>query len=83
VERRFGAAAIRLQKRFRLVPRGVAVCFTCATFPTWNAFPALFASLATGNAVIVKPHPTGILPMALSVRAVRRVLAEAGSTRIS
>jgi len=61
-ERRFGAAAIRLQKRFRLVPRGVAVCFTCATFPTWNAFPALFASLATGNAVIVKPHPTGILP---------------------
>ena len=38
----------------------------------------MFASLATGNAVIVKPHPTGILPMALSVRVARRVLAEAG-----
>lgn len=77
-ERRFGSATIRLQKRYRLVPRGVAVCFTCATFPTWNAYPAMFASLATGNAVIVKPHPTGILPMALSVRVARRVLASAG-----
>lgn len=76
--RRFGAATIRLQKRYRLVPRGVAVCFTCATFPTWNAYPAMLASLATGNAVIVKPHPTGILPMALSVRVARQVLASAG-----
>jgi phenylacetic acid degradation protein paaN len=77
-QRRFGSADIRLHKRFRLVPRGVAVCFTCATFPTWNAYPALLASLATGNAVIVKPHPTGVLPMALSVRATRQVLAAAG-----
>jgi hypothetical protein len=64
-ERRFGSATIRLRKRYRLVPRGVAVCFACATFPTWNAYPALLASLATGNPVIVKPHPTAILPMAL------------------
>lgn len=77
-ERRFGSTKIRLQKRYRLVPRGVAVCFTCATFPTWNAYPAMLASLATGNAVIVKPHPTGILPMALSVRTARRVLESAG-----
>ena len=77
-ERRFGATPIRLRKRYRLVPRGVAVCFTCATFPTWNAYPAMFANLATGNAVIVKPHPTGVLPMALSVRVARHVLEEAG-----
>jgi len=76
--RRFGSATIRLQKRYRLVPRGVAVCFTCATFPTWNAYPALLASLATGNPVVIKPHPTGILPMALSVRVARRVLTAAG-----
>jgi phenylacetic acid degradation protein paaN len=76
--RRFGSTTIRLQKRYRLVPRGVAVCFTCATFPTWNAYPALLASLATGNAVVIKPHPTGILPMALSVRVARRVLTAAG-----
>ena len=60
------------------MPRGVAVCFACATFPTWNAYPAMLASLATGNAVIVKPHPTAILPMALAVRACREVLATAG-----
>lgn len=77
-ERRFGSATIRLRKRYRLVPRGVAVCFACATFPTWNAYPAMLASLATGNAVIVKPHPTAILPMALAVRTCRAVLAEAG-----
>ncbi len=77
-ERRFGSATIRLRKRYRLVPRGVAVCFACATFPTWNAYPAMLASLATGNAVIVKPHPTAILPMALAVRTCREVLLEAG-----
>jgi phenylacetic acid degradation protein paaN len=77
-QRRFGSATIRLQKSYRLVPRGVAVCFACATFPTWNAYPAMLANLATGNAVIVKPHPTAILPMALAVRAARRTLAAAG-----
>ena len=29
----------------------------CNTFPTWNSYPGLFASLVTGNAVVVKPHP--------------------------
>jgi phenylacetic acid degradation protein paaN len=77
-ERRFGSTTIRLRKRYQLVPRGVAVCFACATFPTWNAYPALLASLATGNPVIVKPHPTAILPMALAVRTCREVLAGAG-----
>jgi len=77
-ERRFGSTTLRLRKRYRLVPRGVAVCFACASFPTWNAYPAMLASLATGNAVIVKPHPTAILPMALAVRACREVLDAAG-----
>lgn len=77
-ERRFGSSTLRLRKRYRLVPRGVAVCFACATFPTWNAYPAMLASLATGNPVIVKPHPTAILPMALAVRTCREVLAATG-----
>ena len=77
-ERRFGSTTIRLRKRYQLVPRGVAVCFACATFPTWNAYPAMLASLATGNPVIVKPHPTAILPMALAVRTFRDVIASAG-----
>ena len=77
-QRKFGKAHISLQKTYRLVPRGVAVCFTCATFATWNAWPSMMASLATGNAVIVKPHPSAVLPMAISVRAFRRVLAQFG-----
>ncbi|MGA0104013.1 MAG: aldehyde dehydrogenase family protein [Steroidobacteraceae bacterium] len=77
-ERRFGSSTIRLDKRYRLVPRGVAVCFSCASFPTWNAYPAMLASLATGNAVILKPHPGSVLPMALAVRHFREVLAENG-----
>ncbi|MSQ92335.1 MAG: phenylacetic acid degradation protein PaaN [Gammaproteobacteria bacterium] len=76
--RQFGSTTINLKKRFRLEPRGVAICFCCATFPTWNALPSIYANLATGNAVIVKPHPTCVLPMALIVRECRDVLAEAG-----
>jgi phenylacetic acid degradation protein paaN len=77
-ERQFGSSSIALDKTYRLVPRGVAVCFACASFPTWNAWPSMMASLATGNAVIVKPHPATILPMAISVRVFRQVIAQAG-----
>ncbi len=67
-----------LDKQFRIVPRGPALVIGCATFPTWNSYPGLFASLATGNPVIVKPHPGAILPLALTVKIGREVLAEAG-----
>ncbi len=77
-ERQFGPSTIVLDKTYRLVPRGVAVCFSCASFPTWNAWPSMMASLATGNAVIVKPHPATVLPMALTVRVFRQVLQAAG-----
>ncbi len=77
-ERQFGPAKVVLDKTYRLVPRGVAVCFSCASFPTWNAWPSMMASLATGNAVIVKPHPATVLPMAISVRVFRQVLQAAG-----
>ncbi|MCC5988366.1 MAG: phenylacetic acid degradation protein PaaN [Pararhodobacter sp.] len=77
-ERRFGPSEIRLEKTYRIVPRGVAVCFACASFPSWNAWPSMLASLATGNAVIVKPHPDTVLPMAITVRVCRQVLQAAG-----
>jgi len=76
--RRFGSSEIRLEKTYRLIPRGVAVCFTCASFATWNAWPSILASLATGNAVIVKPHPASVLPMAITVRVLRELLSERG-----
>lgn len=77
--RRFGPGEpVRLDKRYHLVPRGLTVVFSCATYPAWNAYPALFASLATGNPVLLKPHPSCILPMARAVQLCRQVLAEHG-----
>ncbi|WP_225808635.1 phenylacetic acid degradation protein PaaN [Streptomyces spinosus] len=67
-----------LTKRFTAVPRGIGLVIGCNTFPTWNGYPGLFASLATGNAVLVKPHPRAMLPLALTVQAAREVLAAAG-----
>jgi phenylacetic acid degradation protein paaN len=69
---------VRMEKHFRIVPRGVALVIGCSTFPTWNGYPGLFASLATGNAVIIKPHPNAILPLAITVRIAREVLSEGG-----
>ncbi|MFD4557441.1 phenylacetic acid degradation protein PaaN [Streptomyces sp. NPDC058469] len=67
-----------MNKRFTPVPRGTALVIGCNTFPTWNGYPGLFASLATGNAVLVKPHPRAVLPLALTVQIARQVLTEAG-----
>lgn len=72
------AAPIVLEKHWRVVPRGVSLAIGCNTFPTWNSYPGMFASLVTGNTLIVKPHPAAILPLALTVRIAREVLAEAG-----
>ncbi|MGV9756160.1 phenylacetic acid degradation protein PaaN [Streptomyces tricolor] len=69
---------LALAKTFTSVPRGIGLVIGCNTFPTWNGYPGLFASLATGNAVLVKPHPRAVLPLALTVRIARDVLAEAG-----
>lgn len=69
---------IQMKKQFKVVPRGIGLVIGCSTFPTWNGYPGLFASLATGNTVIVKPHPGAILPLAITVAVARKVLAEAG-----
>ncbi|BDB28021.1 phenylacetic acid degradation protein PaaN [Cupriavidus sp. P-10] len=69
---------LRMEKRYSVVPRGVGLVIGCCTFPTWNGYPGLFASLATGNAVVVKPHPGAILPLAITVEVAREVLEEAG-----
>ena len=69
---------LEMTKDFTVVPRGVALLVGCNTFPTWNGYPGLFASLATGNPVLVKPHPRAVLPLALTVRTAREVLAETG-----
>ena len=72
------ADPLRMDKDYHVVGRGIALLIGCATFPTWNGYPGLFASLVTGNAVVVKPHPGAILPLAITVAIAREVLAEAG-----
>ena len=69
---------ITLEKTYSIVPRGIGLVIGCSTFPTWNTYPGLFASLVTGNAVIVKPHPGAILPLAITVSICQDVLQEAG-----
>ncbi|WP_323002314.1 phenylacetic acid degradation protein PaaN [Denitromonas sp.] len=67
-----------MKKHFEIVGRGVALVIGCGTFPTWNTYPGVFAALATGNPVIIKPHSNAILPAAITVRIAREVLVEAG-----
>ncbi|KVO59683.1 aldehyde dehydrogenase [Burkholderia ubonensis] len=69
---------LAMHKRYTIVPRGTGLVLGCCTFPTWNGYPGLFADLATGNTVIVKPHPGAILPLAITVRIARDVLRDAG-----
>lgn len=76
-----GKHPLRMEKTFTVVPRGVALVIGCNTFPTWNSWPGLFASLVTGNPVVVKPHPAAVLPLAITVQACQEVLAEAGFDR--
>ena len=69
---------LRMEKTFTVVPRGVALVIACNTFPTWNSWPGLFASLVCGNPVVVKPHPGAVLPLAITVQTCQAVLDEAG-----
>jgi phenylacetic acid degradation protein paaN len=69
---------VTMEKTFTPVGRGIGVLIGCNTFPTWNGYPGLFASLATGNPVVIKPHRRAVLPLAITVRIAREVIAEAG-----
>ena len=71
-----GKFTIQLNKEWRAVPKGISVVIGCSTFPTWNSVTGIFGSLITGNSVIVKPHPGAILPMAIVVAEIRKVIAE-------
>ncbi len=77
-ERGTGPARVRLEKSWRVTGLGVGIVVGCSTLPTWSAYPGLFASLVTGNAVVVKPHPLAVLPLAITVGVSRYVLKEAG-----
>ena len=71
-----GKFNIQLNKEWRTVPKGIGLVIGCSTFPTWNSVPGVYASLVTGNSVIVKPHPGAVLPMAIVVAELQNVLEE-------
>ncbi|MEL6534357.1 MAG: phenylacetic acid degradation protein PaaN [Bacteroidota bacterium] len=73
-----GKFNIQLDKEWRAVPKGVSLVIGCSTFPTWNTVPGMYASLITGNPVIVKPHPGAVLPIALVIAELQQVLKEQG-----
>ncbi|MCS7086067.1 MAG: aldehyde dehydrogenase family protein, partial [Bacteroidia bacterium] len=77
-EKPMGKTTAVVEKYFRPMPRGVAVAIGCSTFPVWNSLPGIFASLAAGNPVVVKPHPGSILPLAVCVAKIQQVLKEQG-----
>ncbi|GAA4357208.1 phenylacetic acid degradation protein PaaN [Hymenobacter saemangeumensis] len=77
-EKPMGKYNLALNKTWRAVPKGLALVIGCSTFPTWNTVPGMFASLVTGNPTIIKPHPKAVLPIAIVVAEVQKVLAEHG-----
>lgn len=77
-EKPMGKASVKLDKTFRAVPKGVGLVIGCSTFPIWNSVPGMFASLITGNSIIVKPHPKSIYPIAIVVAEIQAALQAKG-----
>ncbi|QNH61169.1 phenylacetic acid degradation protein PaaN [Hymenobacter sediminicola] len=77
-EKPMGKYNLTLHKTWRAVPKGVGLVIGCSTFPTWNSVPGMYASLVTGNPVLIKPHPKAVLPIAIVVAEVQKVLADYG-----
>lgn len=77
-EKPAGKFNLKMEKFGTNVGRGLALAIGCSTFPTWNTLPGLYASLVTGNPVIVKPHPKAIYPIAIVVGVIQNVLKENG-----
>lgn len=73
-----GKYNVQLSKEWRAVPKGVALVVGCSTFPTWNSVTGIYGSLITGNTAIVKPHPGAILPIAIVVAEIQKVLKQNG-----
>lgn len=69
---------IKLGKSWIPVPKGISLIIGCPYFPSRDTTPSIFASLITGNPVIVKPHSSSILPVAIVVSEIQKVFSEHG-----
>jgi phenylacetic acid degradation protein paaN len=74
----FGKFDLKINKDFKPVAKGVGLVIGCSTFPIWNTVPGLYATLITGNACIVKPHPKAIFPIAIVMEEIQKVLSGNG-----
>ena len=75
-EKPMGKISVKVKKSWKPVGRGIGLVIGCSTFPVWNSVPGLYASLVTGNPVIVKPHAGGVLPIAIVVAEIQKTLLE-------
>ncbi len=82
-ELRFGSIVqdefgIKLSKSWIPVPKGISLIIGCSHFPSRDTTPSIYASLITGNPVIVKPHSSSILPVAIVISEIQKVFSEHG-----
>lgn len=78
-----GKFDLTIKKNFKPVAKGVGLVIGCSTFPTWNTVPGVFANLISGNSCIIKPHPKSVLPIAIVVEEMQKVLSAHGlSTKL-
>ena len=73
-----GKFDLKIKKNFKPISKGVGLVIGCSTFPTWNTVPGVFANLISGNATVIKPHPKSIMPIAIVVAEMQKVLVENG-----
>jgi phenylacetic acid degradation protein paaN len=77
-EKPMGKFSIKVNKKWKAIGRGIGLVVGCSTFPVWNTVPGMYASLITGNPVIVKPHPGAVLPIAIVVAELQKSLQQYG-----
>jgi phenylacetic acid degradation protein paaN len=65
-------------KRKIIIPKGISLIIGDSSAPMLNSLPSIYASLITGNAVIVKPHPKIVIPLAIAIAELQKVLSENG-----
>ncbi|GIV22717.1 MAG: aldehyde dehydrogenase family protein [Bacteroidia bacterium] len=75
-ERDFGRSKAVIDKYFSPQPVGISLHIGVSTFPVWNVLPGLYASLAVGSPVILKPHPRAIYPIAIVVAILQELFEE-------
>lgn len=76
--RDLGKVQAVIDKYFIPQPEGLSLHIGVSTFPVWNVLPGLYASLAVGSPVLMKPHPRAIYPIAIVISLLQEVFEEYG-----